>query len=498
MTTNTSNTQLSNSECLTIPDSPSEPLAIIVVGGSGDLARKKIYPALFSLFCQGRLVKDFIVIGFARSDYTEEAFRKLVSENLTCRYTPDNHSCARKMEEFISCCHYHQGTYGDTNAYLDLFEHLRQAGDFHVANKIFYMAIPPSVFEETATALGSSGLIPCCDKPHWARVVIEKPFGRDRESSDALIQALGHVFVERQAYRIDHYLGKEVVQNVITLRFANQIFEPLWSQTFIESIDIIWKENIGTQGRGGYFDTFGIIRDVIQNHLLQILALVAMEEPVKLNAKAIRDAKVAVLKSVKPATLENTILGQYGAGVHADGSPEPGYLDDPTVPDGSRTATFAAVKLAIDNPRWQGIPFRIIAGKGAAERKTEVRVRFKRAKTSLFCSNGNCPPANELAIRIQPAEGIHFSIINKVPGEKMAVVSTDLDLSYSRAFSNKEIPEAYESLLLDVVNGEKELFIRDDELAAAWDVFTPLLHEIDAKKITPEPYAFGDESIFSL
>ncbi|MDT8390514.1 MAG: glucose-6-phosphate dehydrogenase [Lentisphaeria bacterium] len=497
MNTDSQNAKLSNSECLTTADCPSEPLAIIVVGGSGDLARKKIYPALFALFCQDRLAKDFIVVGFARSEYTEDAFRELVSENLTCRYTPDKHSCARQMKDFLSRCHYHQGAYGDTDAYLNLFEHLRDAGGFHVANKLFYMAIPPSVFEETATALGASGLIPCCDKPHWARVVIEKPFGRDRESSDTLMQALGHVFVERQAYRIDHYLGKEVVQNVITLRFANQIFEPLWSHAVIESVDIIWKENIGTHGRGGYFDTFGIIRDVIQNHLLQILALVAMEEPVKLNAKAIRDAKVAVLKAVKPATLDNTTLGQYVAGTHADGSSEPGYLDDPTVPDDSRTATFAAVRLAIDNPRWRGVPFRIVAGKGAAERKTEVRIRFKREKSNLFCSNGACHPANELTIRIQPSEGVHFTIINKVPGEKARWVTTDLDLSYSRAFSNKEIPEAYESLLLDVVNGEKERFIRDDELAAAWDIFTPLLHEIDEKQVIPEPYPFGDESIFS-
>ena len=476
----------------------NEQLAIIVVGGSGDLARKKIFPALFSLFCQDRLGDDFVIIGFARSDYTENRFRDLIMEHLTCRYTPDEHSCGRKMKAFLSRCHYHQGTYGDTSAYLDLFEHLRAAGDFHLANKIFYMAIPPSVFEETAMALGSSGLIPCCDKPHWARVVIEKPFGRDRESSDKLIEALGRVFIERQAYRIDHYLGKEMVQNVITLRFANQIFEPLWSHRFIDSVDIVWKENIGTQGRGGYFDSFGIIRDVIQNHLLQILALVAMEAPEKLNAKVIRDAKVAVLKAIKPATLGKTRIGQYAAGAQTDGTVEPGYLEDPTVPDDSRTPTFAAIQLAINNPRWQGVPFRIIAGKGAAERKTEVRIRFKCTTSGLFCSNGGCPPANELTIRIQPSEGMHVSIINKVPGEKMTVAATDLDLSYSRAFSDKEIPEAYESLLLDVVNGQKELFIRDDELAAAWDVFTPLLHEIDDKRVKPEPYAFGDESIFSL
>jgi glucose-6-phosphate 1-dehydrogenase len=473
-------------------------LAVVVVGGSGDLARKKIYPALFSLFCQDRLPEDFAVVGFARSEYGQDGFRDRVAEHLTCRYTPDDDSCARKMKQFLARCHYHRGTYGDSHSYLDLFEFLRDAGGYHGANRIYYLAIPPSLFLQTADAMARAGMVACCDKPHWVRVVIEKPFGRDRASSDELAASMARVFVERQTYRIDHYLGKEVVQNLITLRFANHVFEPIWNRDHIEAVDILWKENIGTKGRGGYFDDFGIIRDVIQNHLLQILALVAMEKPKALGAKAIRDEKVAVLKSIAPATLDDTVLGQYTAGSNGSGGHEPGYREDETVPDGSLTPTFASVRLELDNDRWRGVPFRVVAGKGADDRRTEVRLRFKSFGDGLFCKAKQCPPANEMVIRIQPAEGMHFTIVTKVPGERLQFVPRDLDLSYSTAFQDKEIPEAYESLLLDVVNGNKELFIRNDELAAAWDIFTPLLHQAEEEAVAPKPYAFGDASIFDL
>lgn len=471
-------------------------LAIIVVGGSGDLARKKIYPALFSLYCQDRLPEDFHITGFARSGFGHAEFRDRVAEHLTCRYTPDDNSCAQKMKEFLGRCNYHQGQYGETDSYLDLFEALRDNGAYEHVNKVYYMAIPPSVFLETARAMAASGLVPCCDKPNWARVVIEKPFGQDRASSDELSASLARVFTEKQTYRIDHYLGKEVVQNVIVLRFANQLLEPIWNRDHIDSVDIVWKEDIGTQGRGGYFDRFGIIRDVVQNHLLQILALVAMERPASLGAKAVRDEKVRVLKAIPPAKLEETRLGQYTAGTARDGTHEPGYLDDETVPANSITPTFADIRLHVDNPRWRGVPFRIVAGKGADERKTEVHIRFKQVADGLFCKAESCPPQNQLVIRVQPREGMHFTIANKVPGEKLKFAAGDLDLSYSSAFADRKIPEAYESLLLDVVNGNKELFIRNDELAAAWDVFTPLLHEIDRQQIAPELYRFGDPAMY--
>lgn len=476
--------------------SNSERLAIIVIGGSGDLARKKIYPALFALFCQHRLPEDFAVFSFARSAYSAAEFREKVAEHLTCRYTPDDKACAALMDQFLARCHAHQGVYGDTNSYLDLFERLRDTGGFHDADKIYYMAIPPTVFLETARAMANSGLVPCGDKPFWARTVIEKPFGRDRRSSDELASGLARVFTERQTYRIDHYLGKEVVQNVLAIRFANLIFEPIWNAEYVESVEIVWKENIGTSGRGGYFDQFGIIRDVVQNHLLQILAMIAMERPAALRAEAVRDSKVAVLKAIAPATLDNSRLGQYVAGRGANGRDEEGYLDDPTVPPGSLTPTFAAVRLEVNNPRWRGVPFKIIAGKGADEKKNEVRIRFKPVVGNLFCKAENCPYQNELVIRIQPSEGMHLTITGKIPGEKLTFAPADLDLSYSRAFAGREIPDAYESLLLDVVNGEKGLFIRDDELAAAWDIFTPLLHDIETRKVAPQPYPFGDPAIF--
>ncbi len=475
----------------------NDKLAVVVVGGSGDLARKKIFPALFALFCQNRLPADFCLIGFARSSLSDEAFRAKVAEYLTCRYTPDSSVCSTRMASFLDRCHYQRGEYGDADAYLDLFERLRATGDFHAANQIYYLAIPPSAFLDTAQAMGRAGLVPCGDRPHWVRVVVEKPFGRDRASSDELAANLALVFSERQTYRIDHYLGKEVIQNLLVLRFANTIFEPLWNCHYIDGVEIVWKENIGTKGRGGYFDQFGIIRDVIQNHLLQILAMVAMERPAAMTGKAIRDSKVAVLQAIPAASLADVRLGQYVAGRRADGKVEPGYREDETVPSASTTATFASVRLGIHNPRWAGVPFRITAGKGADERKTEVRIRFKPLKDSIFCNEGSCPPANELVIRIQPREGMHFTVVTKALGDKLALHAKELDLSYSRAFNDQEIPDAYESLLLDVVNGDKGLFIRDDELAAAWDIFTPLLHEIEGRQIVPRPYPFGDAAIFS-
>ncbi len=464
-------------------------LSVVVVGASGDLAKRKIFPALFALYCQDFLPAELTITGFARSQLTDEAFRSRITEHLTCRYTPGEKDCAEKMETFLDRCHYVSGQYDSTDAFLDLFMHLQQYEPHSRTNRLFYLAIPPSVFLDVARAIGNAGFVYCGDASPWSRVVIEKPFGEDRDSSDELVQELSLVFSENQTFRIDHYLGKEVIQNLLVLRFANRIFEPLWTREHIKSVQISWAEQLGVEGRGGYFDQYGIIRDVVQNHLLQILSLVAMEPPNHLSSGTIRREKTRVLKDTRPVDMENLVLGQY-VSAPAGAPPHQGYTEDETVPDDSLTCTYAAALLHIDNPRWEGVPFMLRAGKALDRKTTEIRIRFHDLENCVFCGPEACPHSNELVIRVQPDEAIMFRITNKVPGLGMDMETRDLDLQYDTAFSEL-IPDAYEDLLLDVIQGEKSLFIGSQELAAAWDIFTPVLHTIDENHVRPLPYPFG-------
>ena len=467
---------------------PSDNLSIVVVGASGDLATKKLFPALFALYCQGHLPERFQVFGFARSAFTDEEFRTRIMERLTCRYTPGE-SCGERMDEFLGRCRYLSGSYGSTDSILDLAAMMRDVEGGGRANRMYYLAIPPSIFLDVARAIGDAGLVNCGEDEPWSRVVIEKPFGRDRESSDALTRAMADVFAESQTYRIDHYLGKEVIQNLMVLRFANRVFEPIWSRDCIAGVQVLWKEDLGLEGRGGYFDQYGIIRDVMQNHLVQILALVAMEPPGRLDAKHVAAEKVSVLRAIPPLTVQDVVVGQYRESVR-DGRRFPAYVEGEDVPDDSITPTFAAARLRINNSRWGGVPFLITAGKGLDARMTEIRIRFRDVPGNVFCPAGGCPVPNQLVIRVQPDEAIYLSLINKVPGMGMKLTIRNLDLQYKAAFT-EEIPDAYEGLLLDVVRGDRSLFIQSDELGAAWDIFTPLLHEIERRRLAPEPYEFG-------
>jgi glucose-6-phosphate 1-dehydrogenase len=467
------------------------PLTVVVVGASGDLARKKIFPALFALYCQGLLPRDVRIFGFARSAFDADTFRERITGHLTCRYAPGA-ACADRMREFLAACHYVAGSYDRADSFLDLYQAMRAVEPpSGGVNRMYYLAVPPSVFLGVARALGDAGLVQCGETTPWSRVVIEKPFGHDRASSDRLTNELAHVFTENQTYRIDHYLGKEVVQNLLVLRFANLIFEPIWNRQHVQRVEISWTEDLDLKGRGGYFDGYGIVRDVMQNHLLQILALTAMEPPATMKAGDVRDAKVNVLKAMPPLALEDVVLGQY-TGADVAGRHRQGYREEDGVPRDSRTPTFAAALLRVENPRWKGVPFVVTAGKGLASRRTEIRVRFREVVGNRFCGPDGCPAPNELVIRVQPDETILFRVTNKVPGMGMRLAATDLDLRYREAF-DQEIPDAYESLLMDVVRGEKSLFIRGDELAAAWDIFTPVLHAVDARGIVPAPYPFGSE-----
>ena len=447
---------------------------IIVFGASGDLAYKKTYPALYGLFKKKLLPPDTKIVGFARSALSDREFHDRISLKVDM------------SQEFLDICSYIQGAYDNQDSFKFLAKYISQ---WSIKNLMFYMALPPSVFIQASHNIRDF----LYQSRGKNRLVIEKPFGKDLISAKQLSAALSEKWLESEIYRIDHYLGKEMVKNLLIMRFANVFFSAVWNSHYISNIQITFKESIGTQGRGGYFDEFGIIRDVVQNHLLQILTIVAMERPVSKNADDVRDEKVKVLKSIEPISLNHTILGQYMGSI--DGK-EPGYLDDKTVPQGSSTPTFATVVLYCNNERWTGnltliliigVPFIIKAGKALNESKAEVRIQFKEVPGDFFPGISR----NELVVRIQPQESVYLKFMNKKPGLSSTPVISELDLTYKNRYADHDIPEAYEVLILDALNGDKSNFVRDDELEEAWKIFTPLLHEIEAKKIKPIPYIFG-------
>ncbi|MDD5704660.1 MAG: glucose-6-phosphate dehydrogenase [Kiritimatiellae bacterium] len=481
-----------------MPASPPDSIAFIIAGASGDLATRKVMPALFALHARGLLPAESHFYGYARSALTDQTFRARLQDLLQCEDLPGD-ACDVSRRDFLERCHYEAGDYDDAAAMSRLLQRIAAAHGANV-HRLYYLAVPPSLFATLAATLRMADSRCGADArtaAPWLRVVIEKPFGRDRATSDELTAALLRVFNEEQIYRIDHYLGKEAVQNLMVLRFANTVFEPLWNRNYVRHVHIEWAEDLSLAGRAGYFDGAGILRDVVQNHLTQMLALVAMECPWSLDAKHIRDEKVRLLRQVAPLTRDRVVLGQYTAGILA-GHSWTGYRDEPGVPPASRTATYAAAVLEVRSPRWRGVPFLISAGKGLDCRRTEIRIHFKGPEHDLFrqalLSSGvaGAPlPDNELVIRVQPDEQIYLRIAGKTPGLEFHLDTPKLDLIYREAYAGKRIGDAYENLLLDVVRGDRSLFIRGDELEAAWDIFTPLLHDLDATSDEPSPYAFG-------
>ncbi|KAL9453843.1 hypothetical protein AB3S75_009451 [Citrus x aurantiifolia] len=462
-------------------------LSITVVGASGDLAKKKIFPALFALYYEDCLPEDFTVFGYARTKLTDEELRHMISKTLTCRIDKKE-NCEDKMDQFLKRCFYHSGLYSSEEHFAVLDSRLKEKEAGKLSNRLFYLSIPPNIFVDVAKCAS----LRASSATGWTRVIVEKPFGRDSESSGELTRSLKQYLREDQIFRIDHYLGKELVENLSVLRFSNLVFEPLWSRNYIRNVQFIFSEDFGTEGRGGYFDNYGIIRDIMQNHLLQILALFAMETPVSLDAEDIRNEKVKVLRSMQPLLLENVIVGQYKG--HNKGSKSyPAYTDDPTVPKGSLTPTFAAAALFLNNARWDGVPFLMKAGKALHTKRAEIRVQFRHVPGNLYKRNFGTDldkATNELVLRLQPDEAIYLKINNKVPGLGMRLDRSDLNLLYRSRYPT-EIPDAYERLVLDAVEGERRLFIRSDELDAAWALFTPLLKELEEKKIVPELYPYG-------
>ncbi|KAM7278376.1 hypothetical protein ACFE04_005510 [Oxalis oulophora] len=453
------------------------PLSIIVLGASGDLAKKKTFPALFNLFRQGFLHENEVCIfGYARTKISDDDLRNRLRDYLV--KDKDDSQKSEDLSKFLELVKYVSGAYDSEDGFQRLDKEISEHENNTEGSprRLFYLALPPSVYPSVCRMINQC----CMNKSDvgWTRIVVEKPFGKDLESAEELSSQIGKLFEEPQIYRIDHYLGKELVQNLLVLRFANRLFLPLWNRDNIDNVQIVFREDFGTDGRGGYFDEYGIIRDIIQNHLMQVLCLVAMEKPVSLKPEHIRDQKVKVLQSVVPIKDDEVVLGQYE-----------GYRDDPTVPDDSNTPTFATVVLRIDNERWDGVPFILKAGKALSAKKAEIRVQFKDVPGDIFrCKKQG---RNEFVIRLQPSEAMYMKLTVKQPGLEMSTVQSELDLSYTQRYQGVTIPEAYERLILDTIRGDQQHFVRRDELKAAWEIFTPLLHSIDRGEMKPIPYKPG-------
>lgn len=464
--------------------SPTKPaaLSVVVLGASGDLAKKKTFPALFALFSQGYLPDKLNIIGYARSDLTAEALRDKAK-----KYLKGNHS---KLDAFLSKMSYCKGSYTEAEGFQALEKSLREVEEGSPAGqavaRLYYLALPPSAYSSVVAGLKLHCDLQDPPPKSWLRIVVEKPFGKDLESSEQLSNDIKEHWPEEQIFRIDHYLGKELAQNLIVLRFKNTMIAPSYNRHYVDNVQICFKEPFGTEGRGGYFDEFGIIRDVMQNHLTQVLALVAMEKPVSLSADDIRDEKVKVLRCVEPIDIKDTVLGQY-----TSGKGMPGYLDDEGVPKDSTTATFASCVLHIKNDRWNGVPFILKAGKALNERKVEVRVQFKPPVPYPCSTESLDTMRNELVMRLQPSEAIYLKLAVKKPGLENVPIMSELDLTYQVRYQDEVIPEAYERLILDAINGDQQHFVRSDELSAAWKIFTPLLHRLDEKRDKPIPYVAG-------
>jgi glucose-6-phosphate 1-dehydrogenase len=466
-------------EGLRIKQSP-EPCAMVIFGATGDLTHRKLLPALYNLALEHPLPAGFSVVGFARRPYSDDEFRQqaLDSINEYSRQRPVN---PQVWDSFASGIHYLQSSFNDPAGYERLNTMLNMLDQERgtAGNRIFYLSTPPSQYAEIIQRLGAAGLNR--NRKGWTRIIIEKPFGHDLASARELNRQVTRVFREEQIYRIDHYLGKETVQNILVFRLANGIFEPVWNRRYVDHVQITVAENIGLEGRGTYYEESGAIRDMVQNHMLQLVTLVAMEPPITFEANAVRDEKVKVLHALQPLigkdVIAQTIRAQYGPG-WVGGHQVIGYTDEPGVSPTSTTTTYVAMKMFIDNWRWAGVPFYLRTGKHLPKRVTEVAIQFKQAPLMLFKrseAHGQVEP-NVLTLRIQPDEGISLKFGAKVPGTEMQIRSVNMDFFYGSSFVRQQ-PEAYERLILDCMMGDSTLFTRGDEVEAAWTFIQGILDE---------------------
>ncbi|MBI3879883.1 MAG: glucose-6-phosphate dehydrogenase [Verrucomicrobia bacterium] len=450
-----------------------DPCTIVIFGASGDLTARKLIPALYHLFKEQSLPVPFRVVGFARREKTDEAFRAELGEALK-QFSRTKPVDEKVWAAFSANIFYCMGDFGDAAAYEKLAKLLKSFGEPKLAdNLLFYLATSPSQFAECVEHLHNVNLLRKDTNAHWQRVVVEKPFGHDLASAHELNAGLTKHAHEKQILRIDHYLGKETVQNILMFRFSNSIFEQIWNRASVEQVQITVSEKIGVGGRGGYYEEAGALRDMVQNHLLQILALVAMEPPATLEAEAIRDEKVKLLKSIRPlrpADVEKQVVrGQYFAG-QVGTEFRPGYRQEPKVKPDSNVETFVAMKLFIDNWRWSSVPFYLRTGKNLPLGASEVRVQFRPTPSVLFAAQaGQKLDANAITLRLQPEEGITLRFNGKIPGTSLSVRPVRMSFSYESEFG-AYTPEAYERLLLEAIAGDATLFIRRDEVETAWGI----------------------------
>jgi glucose-6-phosphate 1-dehydrogenase len=449
---------------------PAPPTAIVIFGASGDLTHRKLIPALFDLFQEGLLSRHSAIMGFSRSPLTDEDFRRTAREGLE---NVGTNVSERMWEEFKPSLHYMSGQFDDPASYATLRERLERIDAAHgtQGNRIFYLATPPELFQTITAQLGDAGLNHARDDESFTRLVIEKPFGVDLDSARELNTSVQSVFRESQVYRIDHYLGKETVQNILAFRLANGIFEPIWNRNFVDHVQLTVAETVGVERRGGYYDEIGAFRDVVENHMLQLLSIVAMEPPVVFEAEPVRDEKLKVLKALRrippEQTGEFTLRGQYTAG-KISGIPVASYRGEEKVAPDSWTETFVVLRLQIDNWRWAGTPFYLRHGKRLPKRATEIAIQFKRAPQMFFKGEERLEP-NVLAMRIQPDEGISLRFGAKYPGPTMQLQEVDMNFQYGASFGESVTQEdAYERLLLDAMLGDRTLFTRADEVEQAW------------------------------
>ncbi len=468
----------------TKPPLIEHPFDIVVFGGGGDLARRKLVPALFHLDVENRLPPDGRIIAVARSKLTREAYRQQMRDAcVACELEKFGEEAWDKFSARLD----YIALDGSDPAHYKLLQQALAGRDQVV--RVFYLATAPDLFVPVASNLANAGLI-----TPVTRLVLEKPLGRDLASAHAINAAIGKSLSEQQIYRIDHYLGKETVQNLMVLRFANGLFEPLWNRTHIDHIQITVAETVGVGGRWAYYDHAGALRDMVQNHMLQLLCLVAMEPPITLDADAVRDEKLKVLRSLIPLrgadVAHLTVRGQYRGGA-IDGQPVRGYLEEPDAGSASRTETFVAIKAGVRNWRWAGVPFYLRTGKRLQSRTSEIVVQFRAPPYALYPESAGAIHPNQLVMRLQPNEGIRLLMLNKQrgPGE-LRLRQTALDLSFNETFGGRS-PDAYERLLLDVIRGRPTLFMRVDEVEEAWRWIESILQAWDREGLNPKPYISG-------
>jgi glucose-6-phosphate 1-dehydrogenase len=451
-----------------------------IFGASGDLTKRKLIPALYNLALENRLPERFAVVGYARSEMSQDGFREKMRDAVS-EFSRTGLKDEEVWRQFASTLFYVRGGYEDDDGYqrlrefIDGFDH----GSRVLPARVFYLAMPPELYGHVVQRISAAGLAPKeTDGEPRARVIIEKPFGTDLRSARELNHQVHQALDESQVYRIDHYLGKETVQNIMVFRFANAVFEPIWNRRYVDHVQITAAESVGVENRGGYYEEAGVLRDMFQNHLLQLLCLIAMEPPVGFNADAVRDEKGKLLRSVRPVSPEEVanvaVRGQYGP-AKLGGKEFAGYRQEPGVAKNSQTVTYAALKLLIDNWRWEGVPFYLRSGKRLAKRVTEVAIQFKRPPMLLFnaCAVEDVSP-NVLVLRIQPDEGISLTFEVKPPGPDICVSALSLDFNYEQSFGSSP-PEAYETLLEDCIEGDSTLFTRHDWVDAAWSLMDPII-----------------------